>query len=298
MVVGKGTIWGNFLQPVVQLLINEAELNHPYKNIDWELESSRYRNPQIAYPEYYAQQDFYGIAGGYLNPRTAIVYDRLTPYLLPPQETLVRLGLIDRIQGAPQRILDLGCGTGTTTQMLQDRFPQASITGMDLSPYMLTIASHKTKQKNPQAALEIHWQQGNGEHTGFPNGYFDLITTSLLFHETPVVVAQGIIKECFRLLKGGGQLLILDHSQPGLRRLDWLQKFLDQPQILQPSMKNYAIGSLDAWLGAAGFVAVSTQEIWLVHQLTTGFKPQPIQDSWTYPDLGINDFLGGFASPS
>lgn len=295
MAVGKGTIWGDFLQPVVRLLINEAELHHFDKNIDWELESSRYRNPQIIYPEYYTQQSFYGMVGGYLNPKNAIAYDRITPYLLPPQETLVRRGLIDRIQGTPQRILDLGCGTGTSTQMLQDRFPHASITGMDLSPYMLTIASQKAKQKNQPAALEIHWQQGNGEHTGFPAGYFDLITASLLFHETPVAVAQGIIKECFRLLKGGGQFLILDHSQPVLRRLDWLQEVLEEPQILAPSLKKYAIESLDAWLGAAGFVAVSTQELWLVHQLTIGFKPQPIQDSWAYPDLGINDFLGGFA---
>lgn len=295
MKVGKGTSWGEFLQPVVRRLINEAELNHPYKNIDWEQESSRYRNPQIVYPDYYTQQNFYGMAGGYLNPKNAIAYDRITQYLLPPQETIVRQGLIDRIQGTPQRILDLGCGTGTGTQMLQDRFPHASITGVDLSPYMLAIASHKAKQKNQQTALEIHWQQENVQHTSFPAGYFDLITASLLFHETPVMFAQGMIKECFRLLKGGGQFLILDHSQPVLRRLDWLQEVLEEPQILEPSLKNYAIESLDAWLGAAGFMAVSTQEHWLVHQLTSGFKPQPIQDSWTYPDLGINDFLGGFA---
>ena len=295
MAVGKETIWGDFLQPVVRLLINEAELNHSYKNIDWELESSRYRNPQIIYPEYYTQQKFHGMVGGYLNPKNAIAYDSIAPYLLPPQETLVRQGLINHIQGTPQRILDLGCGTGASTQMLQDRFPQASITGVDLSPYMLAIASHKAKQKNQPAALEIHWQQGNGEHTGFPVGYFDLITASLLFHETPVLVGQAIVKECFRLLKGGGQFIIMDHAQTVLRRVNWLQEVMEEPKILDPSLKDYAMGSLDAWLGAAGFVAVSTQDLWLVHQLTSGFKPQPIKDSWTYPGIELNDFMGGFA---
>jgi len=290
----KSTIWGDFWQPIVRLLMDRAELNPLYKNSDWEQESSYYRNPQIAYPEYYEQQNFHGMAGGYLNPKNAIAYDRITPYLLPPQETLVRQELINHIQGTPQRILDLGCGTGTSTLMLQDRFPQASITGVDLSPYMLTIASHKAKQKNQLAALEIHWQQGNAEHTGFPAGYFDLITSSLLFHETPVIVSQAIVKECFRLLKGGGQLLIFDRSQPALRQVNWLQEMMEQPHILDTHLKDYGMASLDAWLGAAGFVAVSTQELWLLHQVTSGFKPQPAQDNWVYPVIELDDFMGGF----
>ena len=37
-------------------------------------------------------------------------------------------------------ILDLGCGTGFSTQFLEEKFPEASIVGVDISPEMLNIA--------------------------------------------------------------------------------------------------------------------------------------------------------------
>lgn len=296
-----GTNWGEFWQPIVKLLMNEAELEQIHGQIDWQQETSHITDPQIIYPEYYGQQNFLGMAGGYLDSWTAVAYDRLTPYLLPPHEHLVRQGLLDRINGIPQRILDLGCGTGSTTLLLQQKFPQASITGLDLSPYMLVVAHQKTKS----TGVEIHWQHSRAEYTGFPSGYFDLITISLLFHETPIPATQAIIKECFRLLKGGGQLVILDSSQQLLRQIEWLTKTFPEavPQIFPDTytqnIKNYANGSLDAWLGAAGFGEVRTHNLWLVHQVTSGCKPQPVKDRWAYPGMEItdfNDFLGGFAT--
>jgi len=283
-------IWEDFvnLQPVVRLLINEAELRHFGESIDWQRESDRYRNPQVIYPEYYNQQKFHGLAGGYLNPQTAVSYDAITQYLIPPQETLVRQTLSDRIPGLPQRILDLGCGTGSSTLILQQKFPQASITGMDLSPLMLVMAHRKAKQ-----APEIHWQQGHAQYTGFPSGYFDLVTASWLFQETPVEISQAIVKECFRILKGSGQLLILDKSQLVLRSVEWLTEIFPESVV-----QDKPTGSFDAWLGAAGFEAVSTEEIWLVHQITMGFKPQPVQKPWSAigEELdNFDDFAGGFA---
>jgi len=58
------------------------------------------------------------------------------------------------------RILDLGCGTGSTT-LLKQAFPQAEVIGLDLSPYMLVRAEHKAKA----AGLDIHWRHGNAEQT-------------------------------------------------------------------------------------------------------------------------------------
>jgi len=296
-----GTNWGNFWQPVVRLLINEAELNQIHGQIDWQQETSHFTDPQIIYPKYYEQQNFLGMAGGYLESRTAVAYDRLTPYLLPPHEHLIRQGLLDRIGGIPQRILDMGCGTGSTTLLLQQKFPQASITGLDLSPSMLVMAHQKAKA----TSLKIHWQHSSAEYTGFPSGYFDLITISLLFHETPIPATQAIIKECFRLLKGGGQVVILDSSQQLLRQIEWFAKAFPEvvpeifPETYMQNVKNYAAGSLDAWLGAAGFGEVRTHDLWLVHQVTSGGKPQSAKDRWAYPGMEINDFndfLGGFAT--
>ncbi|HEY9908774.1 MAG TPA: class I SAM-dependent methyltransferase, partial [Thermosynechococcaceae cyanobacterium] len=224
--------------------------------------------PTLTYPAYYTSQNFHGIDRGYLNISAAVSYDPITQFALPPGEALVRQGLIDAIQSKPRRILDLGCGTGSTTLLLKQAFPDAEVVGLDLSPYMLVVAEHKAKQ----AGLEIRWKHGNAEQTGLPPNSFDLVTASLLFHETPPTAAQTILRETYRLLTVGGEVLLLDGSQKTLRQTEWLTQIFEEPYI-----RDYAAGSLDAWMGAAGLEAVRTQDLWWLHQVTRGVKALPTQ---------------------
>ena len=260
----QDTTWERFLSPIVRFFINEEELRRYADSIDWQKESDRFRRPDVTIPTYYSSQNFHGIEGGYLNSGAAVTYDPVTQYVLPPNETLVRQGLVDRIRVKPRRILDLGCGTGSTTLMLKQALTQAQVIGLDLSPYMLVRAEDKANK----AGLDIRWRHGNAEHTGFPDASFDLVTASLLFHETPPAVTQAILLECFRLLTVGGEVLILDGSQKTLRNLDWLNNIFEEPYI-----RDFAAGSVDAWMGKAGFEAVQTDEIWGIHQVTRGVKP-------------------------
>lgn len=269
MAVGKDTIFERFLSPLIRLGIDEAEMERFYKSIDWEEAGDRIRQPDLVYPEYYSSQNFHGIKGGYLNPSAAVSYDPITQYVLPPQETVVRQGLIDAVRVNPRRIIDLGCGTGSTTLMLKQAFPEAEVVGLDLSPYMLVVAEIKAQK----AGLNIEWRHGNAESVGFPDASFDLVAASLLFHETPTAVSRAILRECFRLLRVGGQVAILDGNQKALRQAEWLTDIFEEPYI-----KSYAAGSVDAWMGAAGFGKVQTQEHWWVHQVTQGVKPLPGED--------------------
>ncbi|HCF28016.1 MAG TPA: methyltransferase type 11 [Cyanobacteria bacterium UBA11049] len=279
----QDTIWERFLSPIVRFFINEDELRRYADSIDWQKESDRFRRPDVTIPTYYSQQNFHGIEGGYLNSGAAVTYDPVTQYVLPPNETLVRQGLLDRIRVKPRRILDLGCGTGSTTLMLKQAFPQAEVIGLDLSPYMLVRAEDKAKK----TGLNIQWQHGNAEHTGFPDASFDLVTASLLFHETPPAVTQAILLECFRLLTVGGEVLILDGSQKTLRNLDWLNNIFEEPYI-----RDFAAGSVDAWMGKAGFEAVQTDEIWGIHQVTRGVKPLMQETGDRRQETGEDALLG------
>lgn len=293
----QNTIFERFLSPVLQLFIDKEGLERFYKSIDWETEGDRFRNPALTYPNYYSSQNFHGINSGYLNPRAAVSYDPITQYVLPPNETTVRQSAIATIQGKPRRILDLGCGTGSTTLLLKQAFPEAEVIGLDLSPYMLFMADYKAQK----AGLKIKFIHGNAERTQFPDASFDLVTASLLFHETPPAVSRAILRECYRLLQVGGEVLILDGNQKTLRQTDWLTQVFEEPYI-----QDYAAGSVDAWMGAAGFGAVQTQEFWWVHQFTHGVKPLSAQDpdavrahrSWT--EVGSSDYTDpeGFPAPA
>jgi ubiquinone/menaquinone biosynthesis C-methylase UbiE len=153
--------------------------------------------------------------------------------------------------------------------MLKQSFPNAKVIGLDLSPYMLVMAEYKANK----AGLNIEWLHGKAEQTGLPDASFDLVTASLLFHETPPIISQSILRECFRLLVPGGQVIILDGNQKTLRQTNWLSDIFEEPFI-----QAYASESLDAWMGAAGFAALRTEELWWIHQITRGLKPLQSED--------------------
>ncbi|HEV8073156.1 MAG TPA: class I SAM-dependent methyltransferase [Opitutaceae bacterium] len=65
-----------------------------------------------------------------------------------------RTAIINKFAGAaPRRILEIGCGTGRNLAELARRFPQAQITGVDLSATMLDLARKKIAGFRPRVQL-------------------------------------------------------------------------------------------------------------------------------------------------
>jgi len=73
----------------------------------------------------------------------------------------------------PKRIIDLGCGTGNSTEQVHARWPQAEITGLDSSASMLKQAS----ARHP----DWHWLESDVENWK-PSGSFDLIFSNAVLH--------------------------------------------------------------------------------------------------------------------
>jgi trans-aconitate 2-methyltransferase len=85
--------------------------------------------------------------------------------------------LLDRVQvTAPQRIVDLGCGTGDVTRILAERWPAAEVIGIDASPEMLAAAQ--------ETASRIVWQHGDAA-TWRANTPVDLIYCNAVLHWLP-----------------------------------------------------------------------------------------------------------------
>ncbi|PPT05133.1 SAM-dependent methyltransferase [Geitlerinema sp. FC II] len=282
MTTRQTTLWERFLSPVVRSLVDEEAMLRLSERIDWETEVARRCDRTLVYPDYYQTQNFHGVEGGYLTSGAAVSYDPITQYVLPPNETWVREGAISAVRSQPQRILDLGCGTGSTTLMLKQVFPEAEVIGLDLSPQMLVVAAYKAAR----AGLDIAWKHGLAERTRFPDASFDVVSVSLLFHELPPEISQQVLQECFRLLTTGGEVVVLDGNQATLRQTPWLMEVFEEPYI-----RDYAEGDVVQWMRRSGFEAIEGREHWWIHQVTRGVKPLAVS-SRTQP-LEEVSFEGG-----
>jgi len=60
------------------------------------------------------------------------------------QRTQPALDLLARVTNTPHTILDMGCGTGNSTTLLCNRWPQAQVIGIDQSATMLQHVNHQT----------------------------------------------------------------------------------------------------------------------------------------------------------
>ena len=155
MAIDNNPILLSCLRSLVGLFIGKDNLRL-YDTLDWEQTSNRFLANDFIYPEYYSSKNFHGIKGGYLNSIAPVTYDAVARFAAPPHETKLRQQAISKIKNKPQRIIDLGCGTGSSTLILKQAFPEAEINGLDISPYMLLMAEYKAQQAN----LAIDWQQG------------------------------------------------------------------------------------------------------------------------------------------
>ena len=91
----------------------------------------------------------------------------------------------------PGRVLDLGTGTGIVALALAERYPEAEIVGIDLSPGMIEEARRKLP---PELSGRVRFEVGDASALACPDGEFDLVVLSNMIPfsgELARVVTQG-----------------------------------------------------------------------------------------------------------
>jgi len=184
---------------------------------DWDSDFAQVQNPQISYPEYYLKP-FHAYEKGDLCWEAALevevaakaVHARIWQGTGVEGDSQLRQSYHDILQAeiphAPQDIIDLGCSVGMSSLALQTVYPQAKITGVDLSPYFLAVAHYRSQQQQ----TNINWVHAAGESTGFEDNSFDLASMFLICHELPQSATRNIFAEMRRILRPGGYLAIMD----------------------------------------------------------------------------------------
>ena len=227
---------------------------------DWNSELAAAQNPDLQYPDYYTTS-FHAYEEGNLSWKPAwevesaarAVHAKIWSDGDLNGDAMLRQSyhrVLEQLSITPSNILDLGCGVGMSTFAIQQVYPQARVTGLDLSPYFLSVARYRGQQQN------IEWIHAAAESTGLPDNSFDLISASLVFHELPTVAAKAIITEARRLLRAGGYLTIMDMNpqSPVFKKMP--SYVLTLLKSTEPYLDQYFTLDLERVLTQAGFTIV------------------------------------------
>lgn len=142
----------------------------------------------------------------------ALKYDWLTRFYDPlveltTREAMFKRRLVKQAKIEPDhRVLDLGCGTATLTVRIKRMRPQAHVVGIDGDPKILAIA----RRKVADAGMDIDLDFGMAFDLPYPDGAFDRVLSSLLFHHLTREDKARSLREIKRVLRPGGELHIAD----------------------------------------------------------------------------------------
>lgn len=152
------------------------------------------------------------------------------------------------------RILDVGCGTGSLAIMLKQCAPGAEIVGLDPDSMVLDRA----RQKAVRAGVALAWRSGFlDELLADELPPFSKVVSSLVLHQTPIEEKRVILETARRLLVPGGELHVADY---GLQRSKLMRllfrmtvQSIDGVRDTQPN----ADGIIPDLMEAAGFCDVA-----------------------------------------
>ncbi len=162
-------------------------------------------------------------------------YDAVVTLMTLGREKTLRRVTLDLVQLKPgDKILEIGCGTGTLTLGAKARVgASGEAIGLDIAPEMVEAASRKATRKGVDATFQV----GSIAKIPYPDSYFDAVMCSFMIFHMPDDVRREGFAEIRRVLKPGGHLSILDF---GLPDKPWLRRFVQMHfgQMIQHDVRD------------------------------------------------------------
>ncbi|MFX3632535.1 MAG: trans-aconitate 2-methyltransferase [Candidatus Pristimantibacillus sp.] len=169
------------------------------------------------------------------------------------------------IEKSAPRILDLGAGTGLFSSFVRHKYPDASLTLVDLSDEMLVQARHRFAEDHKVNYMAADITALSALHFDEP---FDAVISSLAIHHLSHPDKCALFNSIYNLLTDGGLFVNADQAAGTSPYFDNLYKEQWENSILQSGLSSSVIASaierrkLDVnatvadqlqWLRQAGF---------------------------------------------
>jgi ubiquinone/menaquinone biosynthesis C-methylase UbiE len=150
-----------------------------------------------------------------VQDKQAAKYDRQISFF---ERTLFGDGRAWVCSQASGKVLELACGTARNLPFYRS---DVEITGIELSPQMLAIGRKRAQELGHPADLRL----GDVQELEFPDESFDTVTCTLGFCTIPDT--RSAAAEAFRVLRPGGQLLLLEHVRSAVPIVRGGQRLLE-----------------------------------------------------------------------
>jgi ubiquinone/menaquinone biosynthesis C-methylase UbiE len=139
-------------------------------------------------------------------------YDRGIQILTLGRIRRVNERIVKDFVHAGVRVLEIGCGTGTLATMMAAQ--GATVTGIDVSPAMLSEAEKKVAQGKFGDRITLKHMDATVIADHFSDASYDLIVSTLVFSELAPDEQRHVLEACRKLLAPEGRLLIADEVAP------------------------------------------------------------------------------------
>ena len=154
----------------------------------------------------------------YLTPRAVQVFERqwLVNLILWGQFARLRDAALDALapaQGGP--VLQVACVYGDfTPRLLQRLHPGACLTVVDVAPIQLANLHRKLSRGGEPHSPTVSLLCQDSTSLQLPDASQQAVVLFFLLHEQPEAVRRQTLAEAWRVLRPGGQLVVVDYHRP------------------------------------------------------------------------------------
>ncbi|KAF3361797.1 Methyltransferase domain protein [Chlamydiales bacterium STE3] len=190
------------------------------------------------------------------------------------------------------KVLDLGSGLGMCDIYLAKNF-NVQITGIDPQNKLIQKANQhlQVAQKDLMGSVSFSLMKDPNNLNQFEDNFFDIIYSKESILHVPHEVKESYFKEIYRVLKPGGQIIIMDWMHSGIKYSENTKKMMEMdglffqlltPQEYQSILKKTGFKNIELVDITSNSVQISQQNIDTIMQVADKIIRRFGADSYKY----------------